>query len=135
MTADPVDRFLAHYGVKGMKWGKRGSTIRTARKALAGKKAAESEAKVNYADARKSGKKTRIAETEKRLQEARQDRLKTLNTALTLTRGEQVAAVLLTGGPGIIAVAGLSVASNDKVVRTPRYKQGQLDKISERSGA
>jgi hypothetical protein len=108
---------LEHYGVKGMKWGVRrkpsaaeirGARIRMQEKGLKYQKQREA------VKSTKKGSVERAKENQK-LGKIKADFLKDPDrvTAMTMTRGEKAATVILGGGlPGVAAVAGQNIARN-----------------------
>ncbi|AWN05874.1 hypothetical protein SEA_CRICKO_8 [Streptomyces phage CricKo] len=113
---------LAHYGVKGMKWGVRkgqsGKQIRAARRRVASEHA-KLEVQVDKVDDMKRGTAER-ARGEKQLEKATRDFLNNPDrvTAARTTKGEKIAAVLIAGPVGLTAVAATSVTT-----RVIDYKQ------------
>ncbi|AWN06111.1 hypothetical protein SEA_MIEK_8 [Streptomyces phage Miek] len=113
---------LAHYGVKGMKWGVRkgqsGKEIRAARRRVHSQRV-QLDAKEDKVDSLARGTAQR-SRAEKDLEKASKEFLKNPDrvTAARTTKGEKIAAVLIAGPIGLTAVAATSV--NTRVID---YKQ------------
>ena len=111
ITDEDVDEFLAHYGVRGMKWGQRKATISKARQ-----QTIETIIPNKHKELRKisEGSGTRAEKRSARKQVNKDYRNnETVRTAITMTRGEQVAATLLAGPIGLTYVAALSISNRD----------------------
>lgn len=134
-----TEEFLAHYGVKGMRWGHRkarptSDDIHDARIRIAGKQQQLKKQTKAVKTAKKSGNASKQAAAEKKLQDMKTDFLKNPDrvTASRLTKGEKWAVGILTVGTGPVGVAALigGQAARSAVIKTVEKRQasGYYDK-------
>jgi hypothetical protein len=121
----PSPEEIAHYGVKGMKWGQRKHTIVTARKRAGGLGDKTADAEQAYLRARNSGNKKATAAAEKKLQDAHTKEERNRLIAGTATRGEQVALLLIGGPIGALVIADNKIATRD----SRKIKPYNVDKL------
>lgn len=97
-----LESALSHYGVKGMQWGVRKAAIKTARK----------EVRAQKKEIREVAKTKGVKSEEYGKLQAAYLRNPDRGVAATMTRGEQIAVVLLTGPAGLGVNAGLSLRAD-----------------------
>lgn len=128
MNEKPPLSELAHYGVKGMKWGQRATAaqIKTARKNLKGESAAYRKDYKRYD--KLSANSPKKAALEKKLRERHQDYLKNPDRVIAarMTNGEKFGALLFGAetGPGFGVAVG-TIATTAAVSKTIAYKQAK----------
>ena len=98
-----LESVLSHYGVKGMQWGVRKAAIKTARK----------EVRAQKKEIREVAKTKGVKSEEYGKLQAAYLRNPDRGVAATMTRGEQIASILLLGGPlGLVFNVGLSLRAD-----------------------
>lgn len=95
INEEDVDRFLMHYGVKGMKWGQRRAANKAAKKAI--KKQSRSEIAADRDKFLQNRMKNVLAEAMKDEKSLIQTRLPA-DTASTLMSGREFAQRVMSGG-------------------------------------
>lgn len=130
-----TDEFLEHYGVKGMKWGHRKAISTEVAGGFIQRTKLRNKVNKQGRQAQRAGLKANLTvgkgrETAK--ENARHKKLDYLNnpdrvTAMTLTKGEKIATVLLSGNPiaGVVAVKIQGAATNraEYMQKTGGYNQ------------
>lgn len=132
----PLDE-LAHYGVKGMKWGQT-NTSATAGEITSARRRLRKETKAYRTQSKKLGSMAEGTPArrafEKKLVDRHQAYLKSPDRVIAarMTRGEKVATVLLSGQTPMTLLAGAAnIGVSSAISRTIEYKQskGAYDKM------
>lgn len=129
-----TDEFLAHYGVKGMKWGvhrarkpSSSDEIKDARARIQSKQAKLGEQRRAVKKAKKAGDTKAQARAEKKMSDMKVDFLKDPDriTASYLTKGEKVAIGVLSIAAGPVSLAGVAAGRGVEAIARNKVAQRQ----------